>query len=167
MAARDTNSHRGGVMPEGGAEERGEGDPGLFAGTMGKTILIVDGDEDERQIFSRFLRFLGGIVLEAGTGEEGLRAARDHLPDLALVDLALPVLDGWGTLRRLREDPLTGWIPVVALTAHPLERGLLERAGFCGCLEKPIVPVGVMREVERCIGRLHVDLIQAPSLAAS
>lgn len=154
-------------MPEGGAGRRGEGDPGLFAGTMGKTILIVDGDEHERQIFSRFLRFVGGTVLEAGNGEDGLRVAREHLPDLVLVDLALPVLDGWGTLRRLREDPLTGWIPVIALTAHPLEPGPLERAGFCGCLEKPIVPVGVMREVERCIGRLHVEPAPAPTLAAS
>ncbi|HEV2148925.1 MAG TPA: response regulator [Longimicrobiaceae bacterium] len=132
---------------------------------MSKTVLIVDDNEHERQIFARFLGFVGGSVLEAENGEEGLRMAREHLPDLVLLDLTMPVMDGWEALRRLREDPLTGSIPVIALTAHHLDRAVLEEAGFCAYLEKPIVPVRVMQEVERCIGRLHLEPVPAPSAA--
>lgn len=122
---------------------------------MSKTILIVDDCDQEREIFSRYLQFVGGAVLEARNGEEGLRLAGEHRPDLILLDLSMPVLDGWETVRRLKRDPATAHVPVLALTAHHLEWRVLEEAGFCGYLEKPIVPFRVMEEVEQCIGRLH------------
>lgn len=133
---------------------------------MSKTILIIDGGGEERRVLAEFFAFVGGTVLEAGNGEEGLRMAREHLPDLVLLDLAAPVLDGWETLRRLREDPLTAPIQVIALAAHPLDRERAEEAGFCDCLEKPAPPFRVLEAVEHCVGRLYQDA-DAPEEAAS
>lgn len=124
---------------------------------MQKTVLIIDDNEHERAIFSRFLQFVGGNVMDARNGEEGLRAAQEHLPNLILLDLSMPVMDGWETVRRLKANPLTERIPVLALTAHHLEWGRLEEAGFCAYLEKPIVPYRVLEEVEHCIGRLRLE----------
>jgi two-component system, cell cycle response regulator DivK len=119
-----------------------------------RTVLIVDDCEQEREIFSRYLEFVGARLIEACNGEEAILAAMEHLPDLVLLDLSMPVLDGWETIRRLREEPATADIPVVALTAHHLEWERLRDAGFRGYLEKPVVPNRVLEEVERCIGRL-------------
>jgi two-component system, cell cycle response regulator DivK len=122
-----------------------------------RTVLIIDDCRHEREIFARYLEFVGGNVLEAGDGEEGLRVARDQLPDLILLDLTMPVRDGWETIACLREDPETAGIPVIALTALHLPWERLEAAGFCGYLEKPIVPNRVLEDVERCIGRLDLS----------
>jgi two-component system cell cycle response regulator DivK len=124
---------------------------------MNKTILVVEDHPEERAIFSTYLRFVGGRLLTAPHGREGLRMAREHRPDLILLDLSMPVMDGWETIRRLREDAATSWIPVIAITAHHLEWERLEEAGFCGYLEKPIAPYRVLEEVERCLGSLHED----------
>jgi two-component system cell cycle response regulator DivK len=122
---------------------------------MAKTVLIIDDNEHERAIFARYLRFVGGTVLEAEDGEAGLRVARSKHPALILLDISMPGLDGWETLARLRADPTMPHVPVIALTAHYLEPQALEAAGFCGYLQKPIVPYRVLEEVEACIGRLH------------
>jgi two-component system cell cycle response regulator DivK len=122
---------------------------------MKKIILIIDDNDHERQIFSTYLRFVGGTVLEAANGQEGIRVAQEHIPNLILLDISMPVLDGWQTIERLKRDPATAWIPVVALTANHLEWQRLREAGFCGYLEKPIVPFRVLEEVEHCIGKVH------------
>jgi CheY-like chemotaxis protein len=122
---------------------------------MTRELLIVDDNEQERTIFATYFQFVGASVLEAENGEEGLRMAREHSPSLILLDLSMPVLDGWETLRLLKADARTHWIPVLALTAHHLEWERLKEAGFCGYLEKPIVPFRVLEEVEACIGPLH------------
>lgn len=119
---------------------------------MSRTILIVEDDPDERRIFSMYFRFVGGEIVEAGNGEEALRAAADHRPDLVLLDLSMPVMDGWETIRRLQTDPETRHIPVVAVTGHHLPWERLEEAGFCGYLMKPLAPYQVLKEVERCLG---------------
>jgi CheY-like chemotaxis protein len=119
-----------------------------------RIILIVDDSEEQREILSRYVEFVGGRVVEAGNGEEAIRAAAEHMPDLILLDLEMPVMDGWGAVRRLKEDPATAATPVLALTGRRPGRGSLEQAGFCGHLEKPISPHRVVVEVERCIGRL-------------
>jgi two-component system, cell cycle response regulator DivK len=124
---------------------------------MSRTILIIDDNDLERDIFASFLRFAGGRVLEASDGSEGLRVAETEVPDLILLDLTMPVLDGWETIRRLKAGARTRGIPVVALTAHHLEWNRLEEVGFCGYLEKPIVPFRVLEEVECCIGPLAPD----------
>lgn len=119
---------------------------------MNRTVLIVEDNVEERQIFSRYFRFVGGNVIEATDGEQGIRAAREHLPDLILMDLSMPIMDGWEAIRQLQEDTSLRRIPVIAITAHHLPRSTLESAGFCGYLEKPLAPFRVLNEVERCLG---------------
>lgn len=118
----------------------------------GKLVLIVDDNPAEREIFSTFLRFVGGRVVEAGDGEEGLRMVERHWPSLILLDLSMPRMDGWEMMRRLNENPTTAAIPVIALTAHRLDRLEMSQAGFCGYLEKPMAPVHVLSEIEASIG---------------
>lgn len=122
---------------------------------MSSTVLIVDDNPEERKIFATYLEFVGGRLLEAANGEEGLRIARERLPDLILLDLNMPVMDGWEMIRRLQEEPGIRRIPVVALTAHRLSWERLEDAGFCGYLEKPLAPYRVLEEIERCLGRIN------------
>lgn len=115
-------------------------------------ILIVEDTAEEREIFSRYLQFVGGGLLEARNGEEGLKMAREHRPDLILLDLTMPVMDGWELMAHLKREPGLAQIPVVAVTAHHLSREALEAKGFCGYLEKPLAPYRVLEEVERCLG---------------
>jgi CheY-like chemotaxis protein len=122
---------------------------------MTRQLLIVDDNEQERTIFATYFQSVGASVLEAENGEAGLRMAMEHAPSLILLDLSMPVLDGWETLRLLKAEVRTHWIPVLALTAHHLEWERLKEAGFCGYLEKPIVPFRVLEEVEACLGPLH------------
>lgn len=119
---------------------------------MSSTILIVEDNPEERNIFSAYLQFTGGRLLEAADGAEGVRMAREHRPNLILMDISMPVLDGWGAMSRLQADPATHRIPVIAITSHHLPRARLDAAGFCGYLEKPIAPYRVLEEVERCLG---------------
>jgi two-component system cell cycle response regulator DivK len=122
-----------------------------------RTILVVDDEPEERTIFASYLQFVGGTTVEANNGEEALDFAREVQPDLILLDITMPVLDGWGTMEELQRSPETANIPVIAVTAHQLDAHQLEGAGFCGYLEKPISPHRVLEEVERCVGRLAVQ----------
>lgn len=121
---------------------------------MSRTILVVEDSPQERDIFSTYLQFVGGRILEAANGQEGLRLAREHCPDLILLDLTMPVMNGTEMVRRLKQDPSTAGIPVVAVTGHCLSRESLEEQGFCGYLEKPLAPYRLLEEVERCLGPL-------------
>jgi CheY-like chemotaxis protein len=119
---------------------------------MSRTILVVEDNPDERRIFSEYLRFVGVRILEAADGDQGLRRAREHHPTLILLDLSMPVMDGWTVIRELKRDRETAPIPVLAITAHHMPYARLEAVGFCGYLEKPLAPYRVLEEVERCIG---------------
>ncbi|MEX2374551.1 MAG: response regulator [Dehalococcoidia bacterium] len=127
-----------------------------------KKVLIVDDNLEERKIFSTYFQFVGGHVVEAPDGQEGLKAARDHQPDLIIMDLSMPVMDGWEALRRLQSDADLRRIPVIAVTAHHLPRSELEQAGFRGYLEKPLAPYRVLNEVERCLGPIHGLAVENP-----
>jgi two-component system, cell cycle response regulator DivK len=106
----------------------------------GELILVVEDKETNRKLVRDVLRFRGYEVLEATTAEEGLEMARSRKPDLILMDIQLPVMDGVTALRHLRADPATRDIPVVALTASamPDEREKIVAAGFDGYETKPI-----------------------------
>src|SRR3954470_7455479 len=85
-----------------------------------KTILLVEDNEDNRLIYVAALQFAGYRVLEAVTGAEGIRLARVEQPDLILMDISIPDLDGWEAATILKADPTTRHIPIVAVTAHAL-----------------------------------------------
>jgi two-component system cell cycle response regulator DivK len=103
-------------------------------------VLIVDDNAMNVKLARDVLRFNGFRTVEAGTGEEGVALAGEHLPDLILMDIRLPDMDGTAAARALKSDERTAAIPVVALTSFAMkgdrERFLAE--GFDGYLEKPI-----------------------------
>jgi CheY-like chemotaxis protein len=110
------------------------------------TILLVEDNPENREIYGTFLRHFGYRVLEAMDGAEGVRMARESLPRLVLMDVGLPVLDGLEATRRLKADPATAAIPVVALTAHAMDRDR-DAARDAGCdayVSKPAEPTRVL-----------------------
>lgn len=120
-----------------------------------KTVLLVEDNEDNRIIYATALRYAGYDVLEAITGTQGVQQARDGAPDLILMDISVPELDGWEATAILKADPVTRHIPIIAVTAHALpddaERS--RRAGCDGYLAKPISPAALLTEVDRRFGR--------------
>ncbi len=119
-------------------------------------VLIVDDNEKNVKLARDVLRFAGFRTVQAGSGGEGVSLATEHLPDVILMDIRLPDMDGTAALRRLRADGRTARIPVVALTSFAMkgdrERFLAE--GFDGYLEKPISVTNFPDEVRRyCAGR--------------
>ena len=121
---------------------------------IGQTLLLVEDNEDNRIIYSTVLRHLGYEVVEALDGAQAIALARSVLPDLILMDISIPEVDGWEATRILRQDPTTKDIPIVALTAHALadDREKATALGFTSYLAKPIEPRAVVAEVRRWIG---------------
>jgi two-component system, cell cycle response regulator DivK len=105
-----------------------------------RRILVVEDNPLNLKLIRDVLQFAGYDVIEAHTGEEGLHLAREDPPDLVLMDLQLPGIDGTETLRRLRQDSLARKVPVVAVTAFAMaeDRERAALAGFDGYIEKPI-----------------------------
>ncbi|MEE8395428.1 MAG: response regulator [bacterium] len=103
-------------------------------------ILLVEDNEMNREMLRRRLARRGHQVVTAADGREGLQMAQSEAPDLILMDLSLPVMDGWEATRKIRGGEKTGAIPIVALTAHAMA-GDRERALESGCndyLTKPV-----------------------------
>jgi len=123
-------------------------------GTAAKAVLLVEDNEDNRIIYRTILEHEGYRVMEAGDGEEALLRARQDHPDLILMDVSIPLVDGWEATRRLKADTATARIPVIALTAHalPADRAMAEEVGCDGYLAKPIAPNRVAEEVRQRIG---------------
>lgn len=107
-------------------------------------ILLVEDNEMNRDMLSRRLARSGYDVVLATEGEQGVAMARSASPDLVLMDLSLPVLDGWEATRRLKSDPATRQIPVIALTAHAMS-GDRDRAREAGCDDFDTKPVEFAR----------------------
>lgn len=132
---------------------------------MNSTILLVEDNEDNRTIYRTILEHVGYVVVEAADGEEGIRRARDSSPDLILMDVSIPKINGWDATRTLKADPNTRHIPIIALTAHALEQDR-ERAREAGCdgyLAKPIPPREVIEEVRRFLGSSEPTAPEASS----
>ena len=104
------------------------------------TVLIAEDNEGIRSTMAGALRDRGYAVLEAENGAEAVRLAEEHRPDLLLLDLMMPVLDGWSAAKELQENPATASIPRVAITALTLEPSSLDMlpAEFALVLPKPI-----------------------------
>jgi len=122
-----------------------------------KTILLVEDNEDNLVVYRTILEHVGYSVIEARDGEEGVSRAREHLPDLILMDISIPKLDGWEATQRLKSADSTRLIPIIALTAHALEedRQKAVQVGCDGYLAKPVEPRRVVQEVERFVGPAH------------
>lgn len=114
---------------------------------MSGLILLVEDVEDNRELARLLLETEGYDVIEAHNGLEAVSQAQAHRPALILMDLSLPEVDGWEATRRLRSDPATAEIPVVAVTAHAMagDRERVMQAGFKGYITKPI-EVGTFAE---------------------
>ena len=132
---------------------------------MPNSILLVEDNEDNRIIYATALRYAGYEVYEAITGTEGVEQARAQHPDLVLMDISVPELDGWEATAILKADPRTKHIPVIAVTAHALpgdeERSL--EAGCDGYLAKPIPPATLIAEIDRRFGRTTPSYISRSS----
>jgi len=118
-------------------------------------VLLVDDYPDAREMYTEYLEFSGFEVVEAGNGMEALQRAVDTAPDIILMDLSLPVMDGWEATRRLKEDARTSSIPVVALTGHALA-GISEGAMKAGCdafVTKPCLPEDLVKEIRKVLDR--------------
>ncbi len=114
-------------------------------------VLIVDDSENNVKLARDVLRAAGFRTLEAANGVDGIALADEHLPDVILMDLRLPDIDGTDAAQRLGDAARTASIPVVALSALPLvgSGDWLQAAGFAGCLEKPISVVEFPDQVRR------------------
>ncbi|MBW3628792.1 MAG: response regulator [Gemmatimonadetes bacterium] len=121
---------------------------------MAARILLVDDNEDSRTVYRLILEHGGYEVLEAATGPDALTRARENQPDLILMDISIPVLDGWEATRILKADERTRRIPVIALTAHALEtdRARAVEVGCDGYLAKPAAPTLVMATIQSRLG---------------
>ena len=127
-------------------------------------ILLVEDNADNQEIYRIILAHHGHSVIQAWDGEAGVRMAREHHPDLILMDLTMPVIDGLEATRMLKADPATAAIPIIALTAHAMEEDLAaaEAAGCVAFLSKPAAPAFVAAEV----GRVLAMAPRAPSTPA-
>lgn len=122
---------------------------------MAKRVLIVEDNFDNREIYAELLRHAGYVTLEAENGLRGVEKAFEHLPDIILMDLSMPLMDGWEAIEVLKKDSRTASIPVLAVSAHVILNGdyaRAQQAGFSCYLTKPVEPKDVLREVQAHIG---------------
>lgn len=115
-------------------------------------VLIVDDEPDNRAIAEKILAFNGARVHTANDGEQGLKMLESIKPSFILLDLSMPVIDGWEMFKKIRENDVTHHIPVIALTAHAMagDRERVLQAGFDGYIAKPFRMSTFMGEILRC-----------------
>jgi two-component system, cell cycle response regulator DivK len=116
-------------------------------------VLIVEDQPDLRLLYAEQLTLSGFDVIQASDGENAIAHTSSSIPDVVLMDLSLPILDGWEATRRLKNDGRTSHIPIVALTAHD-GSGELEQATRAGCdwfVPKPCPPDALITEVRRVL----------------
>jgi CheY-like chemotaxis protein len=122
-------------------------------------VLVVEDYQDAREMYAAYLQFAGFRVAEASNGLEAIERSLELRPDIILMDLALPKVDGWEATRRLKEDERTRHIPIVALTGHALA-GHAEGARQAGCdafVTKPCLPDALVAEIRRMLAARGVD----------
>jgi len=118
-------------------------------------ILIIEDTENNRVLLARRLKPKGHEVVTAESAEKGLPLVTSEQPDLVLMDVGLPGIDGWEATRRLKADPATRQVPVIALTAHAME-GDRERALAAGCDDYEIKPIDfnqLFQKIETLLAR--------------
>lgn len=124
-------------------------------------VLLVEDNEESRDGLSRYLRRKGYEILLAVDGRQGVDVARAEVPDLILIDMSLPVLDGWEAARQLKAGSETRGIPVIALTAHAMA-GDRERALEAGCDDYDTKPIELPRLLTKIESLLEKKALPAP-----
>jgi len=124
-----------------------------------KTILIVEDEPQNRKLFRDVLQFNGYATLEAANGREGVLLAKEHVPDLILMDMQLPVMDGMEATRILKQDEHTKAITIVALTANvmPGDKDKIMAAGCCDFIAKPFRLHDFLHKITGYLNRFHPD----------
>lgn len=120
-------------------------------------ILLVEDNEMNRDMLSRRLERKGMQVLIAVDGEQGVAVAQSEIPDLILMDMSLPVLDGWSATRQIRSLPQTQAIPIIALTAHAMS-GDRDKCLAAGCDDydtKPIEFTRLLNKIQTLLSQTH------------
>ncbi len=119
-------------------------------------ILLVEDNEDNRDMLSRRLVRRNYEVLIALDGEQGIEMAQSESPDLILMDMSLPGIDGWEATRRLKQDGATSAIPIIALTAHAMSSDR-QRALDAGCDDYDTKPIEIARLLEKVAALLPAE----------
>ena len=117
-----------------------------------RLALVIDDDADTRDVYALVLALEGCLVAQARGGHDGLQQARVLVPDIIITDLTMPIMDGWETIRRLRGDPRTRNIPIIACSGHDA-RQWMDGAVPDGLLAKPCPVDMLVAEVRRLLQR--------------
>jgi CheY-like chemotaxis protein len=123
---------------------------------MPKTVLIVEDDADARSIYEEALKERGYTVLTALHGAEGVHMARRHRPDLILMDIRMPVMDGWQAIQYLKSDPAISHIPIWGISAYLSDEELENQPSwlhFDRLMSKPVDPGSLVNEIEEVLGK--------------
>jgi len=117
-------------------------------------VLLVEDYDDAREMYAEYLTLLGFDMAQAANGLEAIEQALQRPPHIVVMDLSLPHMDGWETVRRLKANERTAGIPVVALTGHVVAdfSRRAHQAGFEGFLTKPCLPEDLVTEIRRILG---------------
>jgi two-component system cell cycle response regulator DivK len=120
---------------------------------MSKRILVIEDQVDNRRIVRDLLTSVGYEIIEAVTGEEGVSSAERHVPDLILMDIQLPDIDGYETTRRIRVKPALQHIPIIAVTSYALSGDDVKayEAGCDGYVSKPFSPRALLAKIREYV----------------
>jgi CheY-like chemotaxis protein len=132
-------------------------------------ILIAEDNPVNRELLRELLEMRGHTVAEACDGEEALRSIEQTQPDLVLLDIGMPLLDGFGVIRKIRENPRFASIPVVAVTAYAMQgdREKILSSRFDGYLSKPVDARSLVQELDRLLSRQGEQEVSADEPSAS
>lgn len=124
-------------------------------GRSAPLVLIVEDDEDQREMYATYLASQGLHVRTAADGINAVMVARESRPDIIIMDLGLPRVDGWQATRHLKQDPKTSHIPVIACTAQILRGAVVDAidAGCDGYITKPCPPEDLLVEINRILAK--------------
>jgi two-component system, cell cycle response regulator DivK len=137
----------------------GQGSSNDRPGAGPPIVLIVDDYADNRRMYAKFFRFKGLDAAEAADGHSALQKAHELRPDVILMDLSLPRMDGWQATRELKADRRTQGIPIIVITGHALG-SVADSARAAGCdafITKPCSPEEVLAEIQRVLDRTATD----------
>lgn len=129
-----------------------------------KTILIAEDNPINRELLRELLEIRGYIVVEACNGQEALALVEQAPPDILLLDIGMPLLDGFAVVRKLRENPRFTSLPIVAVTAYAMQgdREKIMESGFDGYLSKPVNAASLVLELGRLLAGEKIQSVPAP-----